>query len=545
MSRILLSFSSGLICLVVAACMSDGYADNQRGLNSDAFEIKATDVSARRVQPGQSVGFSAEIASPIGAADVIVHLQVFDEDNVSVAKRSWEGQTFGKGQSLSYTLDWPVPARQYGGDYVGSIGIFDADWSMITWFDQQAKIAVVEPVALSTSTNEPLSASSLTLGKSLLGQLPSHMGLGAKADRRGDLEWMDETGAPFDYRYGYLAGGVNTGTSWAEWSSPPGDYAYRFMTSSRERGYMPVLTYYQIVQSAPNNGQEPPYNNLLDPSTMQAYFEDWLLLMETAAEFGEPVIVHHEPDLWGYLQRKGDDPASARVAVGSSGVPEVAGMEDNARGLAQALVKFRNERAPNVILAWHATQWATGPDLTVQNADGIAMGKRVATYFEKLQAPFDLIFYGPSDRDAAWRQARKKQDAWWDDDDHARFFGFMKTINEATGLRGMVWQIPLGNTRYRSLDNTPGHFQDNHVEYFLLPENQQNIVDHAGIGIIGLLFGGGAREQTSFRDVAEDGITNPAPINGNDLEAEYPDDDGGFFRLSVKSFYDSGPLDLP
>ncbi|MDH3660785.1 MAG: hypothetical protein OEU92_12310 [Alphaproteobacteria bacterium] len=315
---------------------------------------------------------------------------------------------------------------------------------------------------------------------------------------------------------------------------------------SDERGYIPVFSYYQIVQSEPNKREEPPYNNLINPSTMRAYFEDWILLMETIAKFGKPAIVHHEPDLWGFLQRKGDDPADARVVVGSSGIPALHGMEDNARGLAQALVKLRNELAPNAFLAWHATQWATGPDLTLQNADGAVVGKKVAAYFNSLQAPFDLIFYGPSDRDAVWRQLRKKQkEAWWDEDDYVRFFEFIKTINQETGLRGMIWQIPLGNTIYRSQNNTPGHFQDNHVEYYLLPENRQNIIDHAEIGIIGLLFGAGFNEQTSYRDVAGDGITNPEPINGNDAVAEFVDDDGGLLRLSTKAFYEQPLLQLP
>ena len=527
-------------CVALSACSSVGYGNDARDLKAEDFSLKQAGFNAAKARPGETIEFSAEIEAAADAGDLIVHLQLFDGDNISVLKQPATGQWFSEGETRSYDLSWTIPALQSGGEYAASVGIFDAGWQMIAWFDRIETVRIDGAAASGTA----LPAADLTPGQNLLDHLPDHFGLGVKADQRGDLEWMAETGAPFDYRYGYLAGGVNTGRSWAEWSSPRGDYATRFMLSSDENGYLPILSYYQIVQSAPNANQEPPYNNLIDASTMYAYFEDWVLLLDRAAAFGKPVILHHEPDLWGFLQRKADDPTGAPVAVGSSGYPDVAGMEDNARGLAQALVKLRNERAPNAILAWHATHWATGPDLTVNNADGTEMGKKVAAYFEKLEAPFEMIFVGPSDRDAAWRQQRKGQDAWWDEADHGRFYDFIKAVLGDTGKPGMIWQIPLGNTIYRTVNNTPGHFQDNHVEYFMLPDNRQNIVDHAEIGIVGLLFGGGFREQSSFRDVVQDGITNPEPINGNTAVAEHPDDDGGLLRLTSKAFYEQPPIGL-
>jgi hypothetical protein len=41
-----------------------------------------------------------------------------------------------------------------------------------------------------------------------------------------------------------------------------------------------------------------------------------------------------------------------------------------------------------------------------------------------------------------------------------------------------------------------------------------------------------------------DGVTNPSPINGNDQEAQYPDDDGGYLRLSASAYYQAGALPL-
>ena len=266
--------------------------------------------------------------------------------------------------------------------------------------------------------------------------------------------------------------------------------------------------------------------------------------MKKAHIFGKPVIVHVEPDLWGYIQGKSSNPAGTPVAVASSGDSELAGLENNARGLAKAFIKICNTHAPKVIIAWHASQWATNVDLTAQNADGVTIGNSVATFYRALGAKFDLIFFGPSDRDAAWREIVKNQgmDAWWDQDDFNRFRSFIATITKATATKGMIWQIPLGNTSYRTCNNTSGHYQDNRVEYFLEPGNRQKMVHYVNSGIIGMLFGGGFKDQTSVTDVKKDGITNPAPINGNNLVSKFSDDDGGNLRILSKQYYSEGTI---
>jgi len=102
----------------------------------------------------------------------------------------------------------------------------------------------------------------------------------------------------------------------------------------------------------------------------------------------------------------------------------------------------------------------------------------------------------------------------------------------------------MGNTLYRSSDNTKGHYQDNRVQYFLQEGSRQHIIDYKNAGVLGILFGRGASGQSGYLDSEKDGITNPPPINGNDLMAEYPDDDGGFARLSARAYYAQGPVPL-
>jgi hypothetical protein len=62
--------------------------------------------------------------------------------------------------------------------------------------------------------------------------------------------------------------------------------------------------------------------------------------------------------------------------------------------------------------------------------------------------------------------------------------------------------------------------------------------------VIGILFGAGSGEPTTFTDSKHDGITNPAPINGNDAMAHYADDDGGYLRMVGSRYYRTGVFAL-
>jgi hypothetical protein len=59
------------------------------------------------------------------------------------------------------------------------------------------------------------------------------------------------------------------------------------------------------------------------------------------------------------------------------------------------------------------------------------------------------------------------------------------------------------------------------------------------------MWGAGEGSQSHYDDASNDGITNPAPINGNNAISSYPDDDGGYLRLHLSNYYASSPLPLP
>jgi len=54
-----------------------------------------------------------------------------------------------------------------------------------------------------------------------------------------------------------------------------------------------------------------------------------------------------------------------------------------------------------------------------------------------------------------------------------------------------------------------------------------------------------ARTATCACDAAGDGVTNPAPIDGNTAASVSADDDGGYFKQQSAAYYRAGAVALP
>ncbi|MGA2067447.1 MAG: hypothetical protein ABSG86_20925 [Thermoguttaceae bacterium] len=375
-------------------------------------------------------------------------------------------------------------------------------------------------------------------------ELPGHFMLGVTSGP-GD-RWIAEVqaqGARFDMRYQYLAGGVNTDHPWRSWNEPAGQFALNYFQESDRLGVIPCVTYYEMYQSLPcgAKGDEAQGNkrNCETPATMRVYLEDMKLLLERAGQYGKPVVLHHEPDLWGYMCMNPafapNDPDRIRVVVRSSGFAEAARFEDTAAGLGKCIVALRDRYAPRVLLAWHASKW------------GNPNPRAMAAFFERC-GRWDLIFTDPSDRDSGWKVAhgQKESDSWWNERTFAEFREWSGELHRQTGLPLVAWQIPMGNTIMAACNNSDGHYMDNRAEYFLegYPANR-HIAEWAAQGYVGLLFGGGAGGCTDVRDSKKDGVTNPPRVPGNKGErSQFADDDGGYLRLRAANYYAKKPVPL-
>ena len=337
--------------------------------------------------------------------------------------------------------------------------------------------------------------------------------------------------APYGFRYQYLAGGVDTGQGWATWN-PDGTFASMYVEDSWAHHVVPVLTYYMLLQSSPKGGggseSQTDLSHLADPQLMQAYWNDVRLLFRRVRGT-QPVVVHVEPDLWGYLEQAND------VALASS--------------FAQQWVTLRDQLAPNVILAYHMSGWGTKHDIVYEDppdATVRAYAAQSAAFYNALHAKFDIAFEDFSDRDAGfYEKVEGNPNTWFTPADFHRHLLYGATFVKLTGLRMVAWQIPLGNTLMRAEDDTWGHYQDNRVQWLLGTGNRGHLRAYANAGYAGFLFGGGADGTTCACDARHDGVTNPAPIDGNTRVSLSADDDGGYFRAQARAYYRAGALRLP
>jgi hypothetical protein len=307
--------------------------------------------------------------------------------------------------------------------------------------------------------------------------------------------------APFGFRYQYLAGGVNTGQGWATWN-PNGSFASMYAADSWAHQVIPVFSYYMLLQSAPGGGSEQAtdLSHLRDPALMQAYWSDVRLLLQRVRG-SQPVVIHVEPDLWGYLEQ------ADATALASS--------------FAHTWITLRNRLAPNVLLAYHMSGWGTKHDIVYEDppdATVRAYAAQSAAFYRALHAKFDLAFEDFSDRDAGYYQQQGNPNAWFTPADFHRHLLYGATFVRLTGLRMVAWQIPLGNTH---LDDTPGHYRDNRVEWLLGSNGRAHLRAYVQAGYAGFLFGPGAAGMTSAAT------------------------DGGYFYARARAYYRGGALRLP
>jgi len=321
------------------------------------------------------------------------------------------------------------------------------------------------------------------------------------ADGPGDAAALRRR-APFGFRYQYLAGGVNTGNGWETWD-PNGAFASRYVRESWAHRTIPVLSYYMLLQSTPAGGDERQTDlaHLHDAGLMATYWQDVELLFRRVRG-NRPVVVHVEPDLWGYLEQ------SHAIAL--------------ARSFAQRWLALRNRLAPNVLLAYHLSRWGTNHDIVYEDPSDAVVRRYAAesaAFYRGLHTRFDIAFDEYSDRDADYyKLVEHNPDTWFTPGDFHRHLLYGATFVKLAHVRLVAWQIPLGNTH---LDDTPGHYRDNRVQWLLGPRGRAHLAAYVKAGYAGFLFGGGAADTTSAQS------------------------DGGYFFARAKAYYSAGAVRLP
>lgn len=424
--------------------------------------------------------------------------------------------------------------------------------------------------------------------------VPTHFGLGVQADTGQVNGWMVRSNAAWDYAYRYIGGGINTGGSknWTDWVANA-LYPIQYAQAADSHGFTPVFTYYTINAAIGPcaltcSEAQTDLTNLNSPVVMGLYYNDFAKLMQRLGTgtyggvtgYGKDAIVHIEPDLSGYAENAvlapagkcfgfctgtGNNPSLLRASVATSGYPLAKGYANTYRGFNQVLLKIRDTYAPNVRLAFHVSNWATGYDInsaTSSTLNAAALGTKAgqfaaqsgASWSDGTTSTYDLLFNDVSNKDAGYYTHVLGKPRFWDQTNTVfpnfhRWEDYIHAVTTAAGRKAIVWQVPIGNQLYLAENNTSGHYQDNRVQYFFSHWSELK-----NAGLVGALFGSTTRTASTYDDRHGDGVTNPAPICNSDgwgdhrvvctsLPSVASDDDGGYLRVSAQNYYKS-PLPL-
>jgi hypothetical protein len=240
----------------------------------------------------------------------------------------------------------------------------------------------------------------------------------------GNMQASSLTQSPFDLRYQYLVGGAPetgqcescadncsvSGTWWGCWQSfsdPPGQFVRDYIASTAQNDTVPMFTYYNWFSVAGNIEGREEVNRLNDGDLLTRYMADYRFLMGIIAQFPDiQMIVHVEPDLWGYANQVSSDPSQIPVALDDAAVAECGGMANNLTGLVECMLAVKSSIAPNALIGFHVSDWGEGIDVSMNtdpDFDVSGYAKRSAAFMINLgAAQADLVVVEMSDRDAGY-----------------------------------------------------------------------------------------------------------------------------------------------
>ena len=326
-------------------------------------------------------------------------------------------------------------------------------------------------------------AAALVSGLGLGGDLALGVGNDLVGDGTEAHAWTLHPPPPVHYLY--LVGLPGRG-GWPEWNSE-GGFIDRHAEAAQERCVVPAFTLYAMTVEGEG-----------DPATaashdyMAAWWAGYELALARLAAFGEPALLHVEPDFWGFMQKAtGRMPDQIAVSVGAH-VPQCADLPDTLAGFGTCLVRRSRTVAPRVRLGFHASLWAH-PDPSEVARFLLAAGV----------ADTDALFVETLDRDAGCFEAggpgcQREDGPWYWDASNTRSPNFREhltatgALHRATGLPLVWWQTPLGVP-----DDAPGgrtgRYRDNRVAYVF--DHPEEFVAAGGAAV---LFGAGWTGQTDL-----------------------------------------------
>lgn len=357
------------------------------------------------------------------------------------------------------------------------------------------------PGSIDGGGSMPITMSSARTVAQKLGRSHFLIGLGNDLADDHNQDGAYTLGVTMDLHYAYLVGLQGMG-GWTDWN-PNGTFVNVLTDSAHAHGTVPMFTLYSMAAWGESNTAV-----LTNDAYMKPYWDGAKLLFERLGVFGEPSVVHFEPDFWAYVQREsGGDPTSLAVHV-TTLAPDCVGLPDNLVGMGQCLVVLARKYAPKALVGFHASLWAD-PNPT-----------KVGEFLARIGGDAsDLVFIDMLDRDAGCFEARvdpncqRNDGVVYLDETNQTSPNFKEQLDAAKAISSAIdkpllwWQLPLG-VPSNTPGGTSGHYRDNRVSYLF-----SHIDEFIAAGGVGAAFGTGAANQTD--------ITT----------------DGGQFRRAVTTYY--------
>lgn len=372
--------------------------------------------------------------------------------------------------------------------------------------DSPDEAATLTSPALAPTPAAPVESVSAADVAARLGRPPRFLiGMGNDLANDHNQDGAYTLGVTLDLHYAYLVGLDGQG-GWPDWN-PDGTFVDILAWSADDHGVIPMYTLYQMAAWGEGN-----LSALTSDDFMRPYWSGARLLFQRLADFGRPAVVHLEPDFWGFAQRHSSDPGAVPARVGAH-VPECSDLPDDVSGLGRCLVRLARATAPNVVLGFHASQWAGSPASVVDYLAQIGAGEA------------DIVVVETLDRDAGCYEAavdpacQREGGPWyWDETNatspnFAEHLDWVRTVTDGLGRPALWWQMPFGVPSDQP-GGSPERYRDNRVRYLFT--HTQEFVDAGGLGAV---FGVGAANQTyittdggQFREAVTAHFASPTPL---------------------------------
>ncbi|MBV1775624.1 hypothetical protein KSF73_07825 [Burkholderiaceae bacterium DAT-1] len=306
--------------------------------------------------------------------------------------------------------------------------------------------------------------------------LPNYVSIGTVGDdTAGALSTLQTFGSSTkntraDYRYIYLNGGASVAgnTSWCTWTTVPCFREISYIRESRKLGMIPVFVFYNIPAMSENYAVD--LANIQSTTYMQAYFKDWLnvLNIANAESPDDPVGYVIEPDFLGYMmQQSGKQPNQIAAQVSAAYSSGVLGTSDpqfpnTVEGLVKAVNYIISKYSKNAWYGWQINLWADANSgassqglmhITDANEKGWSAGRpfvaasaqRVASYYNAA----GITSYGASfisfDK-YGYDAGASGNGKWMFNGDHwNNYLYYVSTLNSVLQKPVVLWQLPVGH----------------------------------------------------------------------------------------------------